>query len=309
MKQNTLYILLALTLITPCPRSYAYVEPVHSEMTGRAFDVLIVDFQRRLGVIRDYTPGNLPLRSWMNRGAYLEDHPLYRPVNHFFDPFNGKGLTVAADVQFPLCNAYGWRADVWAIEPFLTTVNEWSVPRLRDEYARTVIGSNPGERNLALQNLFIGLGHLVHLVQDMAQPEHTRNDQHLWAFQDSEASIWEVWGDRNLQNADTAPVDFLGYPSVRLPDYASYFHTDHTENGRRAGKGMADYSNRNFVTQDTNYHDEAEWNCPGFSNEWPKCARYVEPRIEEAARRVLYDEAEVIMIDGVQTVVAVDKVA
>ena len=146
-----------------------------------------------------------------------------------------------------------------------------------------VVGPASIERDNYLRQLFLSFGHVVHLVQDMAQPEHTRNDQHLTGSNllpggggTTAPSIWEAWGAENLvtksKNGQTVSpvVSYDGYPTVVLPDYESYFHNE-------AGQGMSDFSNRNFVTQDTNYSDE---DSPG------RCYYHAAPRIADAARRV-----------------------
>ncbi|HEX2831862.1 MAG TPA: hypothetical protein VHW00_02545 [Thermoanaerobaculia bacterium] len=57
---------------------------------------------------------------------------------------------------------------------------------------------------------------------------------------------------------------------MALPAFNDYFHT-------ADGKGLADYSNRNFVTQDTNYDDELSL---------LKCFHYDDPKIAFATPRV-----------------------
>ena len=114
---------------------------------------------------------------------------------------------------------------------------------------------------------------MVHLVQDMAQPEHTRNDQHRFAFGAQQPSLYEHWtlisllgdNDAGIPPIENADAFFDGYPSVRLPTFRDYFHN-------AAGQGLADYSNRNFVTQETNYDDERSLR---------KCFHYSEPTLDD----------------------------
>ncbi len=301
----------------------AYEKPVHMRMTEKAFDRSGISFERHLGTSRNRVLFNKSLRTWMAQGAFDEDRivPDARSLNHFFDTMNGRALKIFIPPNpfVPLvgCVEVGARADAWA-----TTVtsgvsgNSYSIPRARELYAFALTGPNPGTRDVYLKELFLALGHDVHLVQDMAQPEHTRNDQHLpvsnFVFDNgTAASIWEEWGLANLTNPATSLISFDGYPSVTLPDYASYFHTNHTANGRPAGKGMGDFSANNFVTQDTNYHDEDPAPLCGLIPNLAKCLYHTEPRIGEAAHRVEHDqhEAITILIDNhpVQATVIVDE--
>jgi hypothetical protein len=50
-----------------------------------------------------------------------------------------------------------------------------ALPWLPHTYRNAILGPNAGARDASLAELFTSFGHIVHLVQDMAQPEHTRN--------------------------------------------------------------------------------------------------------------------------------------
>jgi hypothetical protein len=284
------------------PALTAYEPPVHRAITGRAFAAAQADLTRHLGLERDQKiVGFVPSR-WAEQGAEDEDRivPDFRSLHHFFDPAQMQGLSVS-------CVPVGTRADLWATDA-LPLGNTYAVRDAKLHYEAAVIGAGASTRSAAARDLFITLGHVVHLVQDMAQPEHTRNDQHLpgsnQMFQNgTQASVWESWGGVNLVNANAAPVSFDGYPVVRLPDYRSFFHTSDMDDGRGAGKGMADYSSLNFVTQDTNYHDEdPTWHCPLTLPVSSKCFFHTEPRIEEAAPRTVTSHYAVKIGDATEVV-------
>lgn len=255
---------------------HAYEQPVHRAMTDAVFDRLRIDFQSRLGIDREHIAGRLTLKEHLSNGVHNEDAmlPMPRPLNHFFDPTAEAALTV----RTPVCSPVGLRADRWAIE---SGANSHAMPFIRVNYHLALFGHNSTVRDQYLESLFLSFGHFVHLLQDMAQPEHTRNDQHLtysnkMLFNGTSASIWETWGAENLvarsEGGVVIPpvVSLDGYPNVRLPDYESYFHT-------ADGKGMADFANRSFVTQDTNYQDEQALG---------RCVYHTTPRIADTARRI-----------------------
>jgi len=109
------------------------------------------------------------------------------------------------------------------------------------------------------------LGDLVHLIQDMAQPQHTRNDPHAGSDDYSTSSgpfghksYYEQYiDDRARQGAATAsngsgvtlePLSYGNYPIPAFNDYVSYFSVQHKQPDVYQRTGMADYSNRGFFS-------------------------------------------------------------
>ncbi len=274
----------------------AYKEPVHARITALAVERVVTDVEKRLGVSKDFPVRGERLRTWVELGSIHEDSRIPRPrsLNHFLNPIDEAPLTVG---RAPLCITAGERADLWALG--LAGPNDYSIPRARSHYLEALVGPNPGSRNLNLKELFYSLGHIVHLVQDMAQPEHTRNDQHLpwlrgFLVNAVDASFYEEWGLANLAPPAPNPplVSFDGYANVSLPDYASYFHTTHRSPiGLPAGRGLADFANRNFVTQDTNYGDY------GHLVDQP-CYDYPAPLERETSFRLQTVRRSVLLPDG-----------
>ncbi|HEY0372452.1 MAG TPA: hypothetical protein VGD79_10645 [Thermoanaerobaculia bacterium] len=295
----------SLLLLAASPLT-AYEVEVHDTMTRHVFNRLSADFQQRLGVARDYKIGGVTLQKLMADAAIAEDTPP-RPVNHFLDPENDAPLTTR--LLFGICLPNGMRADSWAENnPFSQQTLTW----LPNHYEDALLGPNQGTRDASLREFFQTLGHVVHLVQDMSQPEHTRNDQHLTnsnmvLFNGTTASVWETWGLANLvEQIDpagqpipgTAAVDFDMYPNVSLPDYRSYFRTADR-------KGLANFSNLNFVTQDTNYDSEFPCAAPDLS----PCYTHDFPRIDAPGTSVRVEPVEESVIDdfGVHSIKLVDE--
>jgi hypothetical protein len=288
--------------------AHAYKEPVHSLITRHAFERLNVDFKTRLGVTKTHSTNGQSLRARMERGAFDADK-LPNPVNHFLDPEHNAALTTR--VPYGVCALNGVRADQWA----RNRPSTYALPWLPHTYRNAILGPNAGTRDASLAELFTSFGHIIHLVQDMAQPEHTRNDQHLplpnFVLQNGyEASVWEVWGAANLvetinpvtKEPEPPVVSFEGYPTVRLPDYGSYFQTPEYPTLER--KGLANFSNRNFVTQDTNYSDESP--C-GF--DLPRCYKYSYPSIDDPGTSVRIEPVGQVVFDdfGNQVIKTVDE--
>ncbi len=110
------------------------------------------------------------------------------------------------------------------------------------------------DRNTAL--LFRALGQVVHLLEDMAQPQHTRNDPHAGCveFIAGGHSWYEEYTEMRAlrQNFRTRaqiapPLVLGGYAPVSLPTYRDFFAEPNP--GRR---GLAHVSSRNFYSAGTN---------------------------------------------------------
>jgi hypothetical protein len=89
----------------------------------------------------------------------------------------------------------------------------------------------------------------MHLVQDAAQPQHTRNDSHAGLVCPTTLgllgpqSLYELYVETN---AIVGSLTYSGYPVVDLPQPRFFWDTED-------GRGMAEFANRNFVTVGTNF--------------------------------------------------------
>jgi hypothetical protein len=117
--------------------------------------------------------------------------PIPRVLNHFYDPYNDQPLTVSG-------SSVGSKAVDWA----LGQGNDFAVSRAREAMWRAVTLKYSPAQGLAdlpfvptaaiptkealriayWATTFRALGDVVHLLQDMAQPQHTRNDAHSGMF-------------------------------------------------------------------------------------------------------------------------------
>ncbi len=93
---------------------------------------------------------------------------------------------------------------------------------------------------------FRGVGQFTHLLQDMAQPQHVRNDDHFslteeFYFLFPDYSRYEKRTLFQIRN-----LTFTGYPTVQLPTYRSYWNTS------TGDRGLAQFTNLNFVSEKTN---------------------------------------------------------
>jgi len=271
-----LAILLALFLTTP---AWAYKEQIHRVFSLKAFDRMTATLKPHLGVDATVNLSGDSPRVLVGQGAYDEDD-FPNSLNHFYDPVHEAPLSVPVDACIP----NGATAKNWAVGGL---GNTYTTINARQFYESVLMAPNQAVRDNNLRLLFLALGHSIHLVQDMAQPEHVRNDQHLTLagveFGYPVGSLYEEWGIANLLGANPV-VPYDGYPNVNLPVAFDYF-------GSAMNKGLAQFTNSSFVTQDTNYDDEQDF----FH-----CHYYTLPRITDAVERVeVVDEAVADAFGGV----------
>ena len=257
--------------------AHAYVEVLHQRITRRAFRLAIQQspFLKDLGVSTDEQRGAIEYAT--AEGAFDQDEGV-RSLNHFLDPGARKALTVPVLVSGGLtrysCAALGFPANESALR---------IVSAAHGPHYRAWTASTQEERQAATESLFYTLGHVMHLVQDMAQPEHTRNDQHRFAAGALAASLYEQWTGDNL-------VRFKRPDGTLTEGYFKGFELPQSESQpwsydrlftNTAGNGLADLASRNYVTQDTNYSDLGAYD----ENFFPRCLRYTSPALPKEPRR------------------------
>jgi len=99
-------------------------------------------------------------------GSNFEDN-LPRPLNHFYDPLHDAPL------------AGGHKSPDWALEqPAEIAEQEFSLKDAGDYLYRALTLPSLQERKQYFGRTFETLGHIIHHLQDMAQPQHVRNDAH-----------------------------------------------------------------------------------------------------------------------------------
>ncbi len=267
-----------------------------------------------------YKPAFESMAGWLMLGSVREDDVLWdagalentpqddpqgafnRVYNHFYDPYFDRALTLPVEL--------GSKAPVWAVTG-LNKAGEhrnhfaaldareamWRALTLK-QYPSPVSGTLDDLAFTPTANLrtredlraaywattFRALGDIVHLLQDMAQPQHTRNDPHAGLgcktnIDDclaGHASYYEGYiearatgtagfqlRERFFKTSDpndigeqvTKPLlDFQGapqYETVRFAKFGDFFSTGTFSDSLNA-QGLANYSNRGFYSAGTN---------------------------------------------------------
>lgn len=257
----------------------AYEPETHRDIATQAIDSNVSSAHRVLreelsvgrGVEEVLVGSRLNVRQLVGEGAFSEDFPQLRVLNHFHNPllpWGQAGLRVGGQL--------GQASPIWQQNPAQGSSvgggGNWSWQDARRRYLSALTGIGLAEntreqRDRALADTFLTLGHLTHLVQDASVPAHTRNDPHL-VFEG-----YEAWAERARLDAPAgerglfvsylaAPVMppstifTLGRAEAPLP-IARLVDSDKVDPPGNSlpladpALGLAEYSNGNFLSDDT----------------------------------------------------------
>ena len=132
--------------------------------------------------IREILTENNSVQRWLELGGEYEDIPYWylpyvRSLNHFHNPITEKGFKGDC-LGSSLCVS----STVWALMPpgtqsILTGNYSWY--DVRDYYYKALTSADKTSRDTNFAQTFRGLGQVMHMVQDMSVPEHSRNNGHV----------------------------------------------------------------------------------------------------------------------------------
>jgi hypothetical protein len=192
---------------------------------------------------------------------------LDRLLNHFFRIQTDGGGLPSSLVPF---GAVSYPAPDWALgrqgHGTGPNQNRFSLLDARIYQLRSLTSETKADRQRNTAVLFRSLGHVVHILQDMAQPQHVRNDVHPPCTRLQWIGSGKSWYEQYIEDRalnvtlrfrDVVPIPVTGYDPVTQPTYREFWVS--------AGRsGLADVASRNFLTAGTNFGS-----CKGLSE--PKC--------------------------------------
>ena len=247
----------------------AYQPGVHAELAKEAARVSNMTFtlRDRLGeaLALDTVVNGRSLRGWIGYGAYEEDDPGARCVNHFHDPLeswpNAGIFNVPGVPNVNVSSIYWQQAN--HRQP-LFGGGDWSWPTLRAKYRTYLLSTNANERNNALADLMRGIGQLSHLVQDATSPPHTRSDKHYLI------DGYETWTDA-LRSVNPSLFSVILHSTPVRPDPNIFQATNDSSAPSRIARlidddiyagdartyntsglmGASEYTNGGYVSDDT----------------------------------------------------------
>lgn len=179
-------------------------------------------------------------------GAYFEDDRP-RPLNHFFDPVNNRPLTIFG------FSFWNYMSPDWALEDrHDIEAQMFSYWEGVEYFYKAMTSPARQERNRLWGMTFQTLGHVIHHVQDMAQPQHVRNDKHLDGPAEFFGIVPNPFYNPSRYESYTAKVSIKAgaYPVPTFPRVRDYWHN-------AAGQGLAQFTNRNFVSAGTNFTSQS----------------------------------------------------
>lgn len=171
-------------LIAICIPVWGHEVETHEEMSQKALETSVVANDPKLLLALSLQPlsqkqkfpnsrnDNEDVINLIRDGSRFEDNTetVKRPLNHFFDPLRDKPLTV-------LCVPLGETSPDWALEsPNEIGSQHYSLRDARDSLYRALTGVSKSDRDKNFWLSFQTLGHVIHHLRDMTQPQHVRND-------------------------------------------------------------------------------------------------------------------------------------
>ena len=235
---------------------------------------------------------------WYFGGDNPQDDPyanIVRVLNHFYDPVYQRALTPCLAPPCELASNWATGSPDAFARPNQVKqakTNHFSIVEAKESMFRALtLKTQDGDdvplppdaqgrerlRNMYWATMFRALGDVLHLIQDMGQPQHTRNDAHagvigaghkgvLELYLDARARLETAFKIRPYGGASTtvaiaakplsfqicdAGINCRDYPSpTEFTEYSQLFST--SPGIAVGGKGLADYSNTQFFTAGKN---------------------------------------------------------
>jgi len=203
----------------------------------------------------DLTPRQIEL---ILRGSIDEDL-LPRPMFHLYDP-------VYIRAPYGFFTAKQWAIDSGLQESAITKFasllfNIFGKGKFEyhGDYSWTANINNYTKNKE--EEAWYGLGHILHLIEDMTVPAHSRNDHHVGG------DPYEQWAGANNQNQNYDWADYL---------YGENYFPKHLYTISEAFDDLAEYSNRYFFSKDSILSQDYNW--PKIIKEKPEDYKMISQR-------------------------------
>lgn len=140
--------------------------------------------------------------------------PYRRSFNHFHDPLTDKGFTGLADIWF----LTGESSIIWFQLPISEQYDgDYSWHDVRRYFHLALTHPEKDVREDYFAHMFRGLGQLMHLVEDLSVPAHTRNNSHVLS------APYEDWAKANIKlNPSNGEITIDGEP-LEIKDNGAHF--------------------------------------------------------------------------------------
>jgi hypothetical protein len=227
--------------------------------------------------------------------------PFRRSRNHFHNPLKswpwnqaGAGYTGTGsfcDIGFCPLSAILWAYGPQNSDPVFNPGGDWSWLKTREYFYKALTSTTLMDRDYYFANTFRGLGQVMHLLEDMSVPDHTRNSFHPF-----DAGRYEGWAKRKvtMENISSYFPDNSQIFAGNINSIASFFDMDqydgtNPEVTRSNTAGLAEYTSANFFTPDTIFS-------PDFPN--PNWADMYSQTIQVEAKDGRIDNVIYLFLNG-----------
>lgn len=261
MKTFTVSICFVLLGIFIRPAVHPFSVESHGFLSGKALvrstlDGFLISELNLSAGIEEMLAGK-PVAEWIVIGSIREDDGI-RPTHHFHNPLR----------SWDEFTNFGFSSICWAQATNCqggTAANDFSWQQARENYFNGLTAGDQATREEKLALAFKILGHQIHLIQDAAVPAHTRNDGHPF-FEGFETFVHSIRLTPlfDLLTSMSTPFDqsILALPQNKLAPIPISRIIDTTDPDQTAlipsagtNVGIAEYSNPNFVSDDTIFTD------------------------------------------------------
>jgi len=276
-----IFLALLVSLMVATPPSYCWYDETHTEINMRAASLQVGDsfsldefLRTRLGLkegLQRILKGREIIRILGDGGPSEDIVP--RWINHFHDPlqpWNTAGLWLPGSSSSAIWAQLARGAQNGLPTP-LTGAYSWH--DARTYYREALTEATASSREEALSKTFRALGQVMHLVADVAVPNHSRNDiKHgplaMWpigrtnveTFVESRRSGFINLPTKRFLQSDLERLLCLGgapctpnplapVPISRLFDTETYRALQDPDRTIDPVAGLGEYSNANFLTE------------------------------------------------------------
>lgn len=284
MKRLRIIVLITFYLINFNHQVFGYDEKyTHPQITNKAINqsnlntYLIRYLNNNDGIKTLY--GSKNIVKLIESGSTNEDASLKRSENHFWNPLKNEGLD---DWSFGL-HFTGYSNRDWTLgydigngNPIFacdsgdnfdsSTCNDYSWRKARAEFYQAMTSTTRESRDDNFIKMYESLGRVIHLLEDMGVPAHTRNDlkshSNYTEFHITDpgfplGNLYEFYVQRRAREPNSTYISEVG-ENVEIPAFQSppEFWSKDSYQGTNPDitvayneAGLAEYSNANFISR------------------------------------------------------------
>lgn len=261
-------------------------EDTHRRITKTAISASKLDnyLSQNLGFVKgweDKIRGNT-IMYWLIEGSYLEDIPACRAANHFHNPLLPWDQSYMTDQPSfidawcwdwkPLYSNVTWATGYYAPPPdgtkvsfsYFSSYDPYNWDRARDYYYKALTLTAKEDREIYFSLTFQTVGHVIHLLQDVSVPSHTRNDFQSHLYKNNQGFFsrygffdryqpYEKYMKINpwLVSVANPAGNFPSFNNTRLTDFWDTNQYTGSNPSTATNIGLAEFSNANYFSDYT----------------------------------------------------------